>query len=159
MRSKWSQKCLPRLIPILLRKFIEIGPPRTSKTMIPAERGTHFHEIQGPLKALHFDSILDVFWSSLGTIFCSFTLILRVRKQVQKNSEKVSKKCSEGSPGGPKGAPNSIKHNFLVPKMELEFQPVPGTLPNHQNTPQCHLNDSKMRLNAPPRSPKYSENT
>ncbi len=86
-------------------------PPRTSKTMIPLERGINFHEIQGSLKRLHFDIFLEVFWSSLVTVFCSFIKFLRVREHVQKNTEKVPKKCSKGSPGGPKGAPKSTKNH------------------------------------------------
>ncbi len=45
----------PEFIPKIHRN----QTPRTSKTMISLERGINFHEIQGSLKGLHFDSILE----------------------------------------------------------------------------------------------------
>ena len=44
-----------------------------SNLMIPPERGTHFHEIQGSLKALHFDS----FWIYFGALWAQFSALLR----------------------------------------------------------------------------------
>ena len=148
MRSKWSPKCIPRLLPNLLRKYIEMGPSRTSKTMIPLERGINFHEIQGSLKGLHFDIFLEVFWSSLVTVFCSFIKFLRVREHMQKNTEKVPKKCSKGSPrrsqSGPKIHKKSLKIEPCSQMVPRASKTEPRDLKSHQNTPQGHQNDSKM---------------
>ena len=70
--SKWLSKCIPSVVPNSFRKYLEIGPPRTSKSLIPCKRGINFHEIHRSRKHLHFDLISEVFRTTLDTIFGPF---------------------------------------------------------------------------------------
>ena len=121
--------------------------PRTSKTMIPLERGINFNEIQGSLKGLHFDSILDVFSSSLDTMFCSFTWLLRVREHVQKNTEKVPQKCPKDSPRrfqrGPKIHQKSLK---IGPCSQMAPQGHPGMPLGTPGPPKSSPGTSKVTI-------------
>ena len=68
MMSKWLPKCIPNSVLNAFRKYPEIRPPWTSKTVILCKRGINFHKIQRSKKV----SMLTPFWMYFGALWPPF---------------------------------------------------------------------------------------
>ena len=108
--------------------------------MIPCKRGIDFHEIHRSRKRLHFDLILEVFRTTLDTIFGHFR---RFKSRCKKYLNYDLFLLQNDSKLGPGGEPTNQRFGYFFASVPLGG-PLEG--PGSPKDPLGHQNDANISL-------------